>query len=237
MAHRLTEDQLVAVPVHELGHHASRAPKSGLVTAWFTAPWRLATRVLLRVVGGLAGRQPRPLLPVVVCVGVVLTVAQALAQRNWAVAGVLGGGASLAALCPLSDAALARTEEMSADQYAADHGLALPLANALRVLHDGHQAAGGGSRLLASHPSVDRRIDTLLALSDRAPARTNSARPGTERGGAVQQPIQQRGAHGGEQTLDRGGRGVTGERFAVGTTSAEVPHTVTRPRRAPLGTV
>ena len=78
LAHRLTEDQMVAVLVHELGHHASRAPRAALVTAWLAAPWRLATRLVLRLAGGLAGRQPRRLPPLVGCAGVVLAVVQAV---------------------------------------------------------------------------------------------------------------------------------------------------------------
>jgi hypothetical protein len=54
---------------------------------------------------------------------------------------VLGGVASIAVLCPISAAALARTDEMAADRYAADHGLALPLATELHVRHADQRAA------------------------------------------------------------------------------------------------
>ena len=36
LAHRLTDDQMIAVLVHELGHHAGCAPHAGLVTAWLS---------------------------------------------------------------------------------------------------------------------------------------------------------------------------------------------------------
>jgi STE24 endopeptidase len=40
---RLPEDQMVAVLVHELGHHATGATRAMLLVSWLTAPWRVAT--------------------------------------------------------------------------------------------------------------------------------------------------------------------------------------------------
>jgi STE24 endopeptidase len=66
---RLPEDLLVAVLVHELGHHATGATRPMLLLSWLTAPWRLTSRVLTGVASTLAGRQPRPGLAVVVVAG------------------------------------------------------------------------------------------------------------------------------------------------------------------------
>jgi STE24 endopeptidase len=56
LARRLSEDEIVAVLVHELGHHATRTPRAALVTTWLTAPWRLATRLVLQMARTLAGQ-------------------------------------------------------------------------------------------------------------------------------------------------------------------------------------
>ncbi len=55
---RLPEDQLVAVLVHELGHHATGATRPMLLVSWLTAPWRWAARLLTGLASVLAGRQP-----------------------------------------------------------------------------------------------------------------------------------------------------------------------------------
>lgn len=162
--HRLSEEQVVAVLGHELGHYATRASRWGLVALWLAAPWRLALRLLVRIELTLCGWQPRPLLALVMCAGVVVAVVRAVTQRDWMVAGVLLGVTALTVLCPLTDAAVSRRAEWAADRFAADHGLARPLAGALRAIHGDHYTGSGWPRrVLASHPEVERRIDALLA--------------------------------------------------------------------------
>jgi STE24 endopeptidase len=56
---RLPEDQLVAVLVHELGHHATGATRLMLLVSWLTAPWSLARSLLTDLASILAGRQSR----------------------------------------------------------------------------------------------------------------------------------------------------------------------------------
>jgi STE24 endopeptidase len=164
LAHRLTEDQFVAVLVHELGHYATRATRFALLAVWLAMPWRVAARLVLASVRVLCGRQPRSLLVVVVCAGVGVAVVQAIVQRDWLVAVVVTGVAVLTVSCPLAAAAASRRAEFVADRFAADQGLAVPLAAALRALGGERSAAHGRlQRTLASHPAVDRRIDALLA--------------------------------------------------------------------------
>src|SRR5215207_7941871 len=98
---RLPEGQLVAVLVHELGHHATGATRPMLLLSWLTAPWRLTSRVLTGVASTLAGRQPRPGLAVVVVAGVAVAVIHALQQGQWTVGGVLAFVGLAAVLCPL----------------------------------------------------------------------------------------------------------------------------------------
>jgi STE24 endopeptidase len=116
----------------------------------------------------LAGRQPRPGLAVAVVAvvaGVVVAVIHALHQGQWMVGGVLAFVGLAAVLCPLADAALSRQGEFAADPFAADHGLALELATALHALGDGRAACGRSRRLLASHPTPDRRISAILTTT------------------------------------------------------------------------
>jgi STE24 endopeptidase len=161
---RLPEDLLVAVLVHELGHHATGATRPMLLLSWLCAPWRLTSRVLSGVASTLAGHQPRPGLAVVVVAGVAVAVIHALQQGQWMVGGVLAFVGLAAVLCPAVDAAISRQGEFAADRFAADHGLALELAAALNTMDDACRAASAGwpRQLLASHPSSEQRIRALL---------------------------------------------------------------------------
>ena len=161
---RLPEELLVAMLVHELGHHATGATRPMLLLSWLAWPWRLTTRVLTGGASTLAGRQSRRGCAVVVVAGVAVAVIHALQQGQWTVGGVLAFVGLAAVLCPTLDAAISRRSEFAADRFAADHGLALNLASALHAMDDGHRPAGGWSqRLLASHPTSDQRIRALLA--------------------------------------------------------------------------
>jgi STE24 endopeptidase len=163
---RLPDDQLVAVLVHELGHHATGATRTMLLVSWLTAPWRVAASLLTGLASILVGRQPRPGALTVGVVGLTVAVTRTLHQGQWMVGGVLAFVGLAAVFCPLADAEISRRAELAADRFAADHGLALELAAALHTLDDGHRAARGWSRrLLASHPTSAQRIRALLAAA------------------------------------------------------------------------
>ena len=163
---RLPEDQLVAVLVHELGHHGTGAARPMLLVSFLAAPWRLAAGLLTGLASILAGRPPRRGLVIVVVAALTVAVMRALQQGQWMVGGVLAFVGLAAVLCPLADAAISRQSEFAADRFAADHGLALELAAALHAMDDGRSAAcGWPRRLLASHPTSDQRIHELLAAT------------------------------------------------------------------------
>lgn len=164
LARRLTADELVAMLVHELGHHATRATRFTLLSDWLAAPWHLAARLLISLGLAVSGRQPRALSAVVMSAGVIVAVVQAVQHRRWLVAGVLTGVAILAVICPLVDAAVRRRSELAADRFAAEHGLAIPLTSALRALDGGRSVSCGWTRrIVAPHPTLDRRTEALAA--------------------------------------------------------------------------
>jgi STE24 endopeptidase len=158
---RLPEGQLVAVLVHELGHHAAGATRPMLLLTWLTAPWRATASVLAGLACALAGRHPRQGLSVVVVGGLAVAVIRALLQGQWMPGGVLIVVGLTAVLVPLANAAISRRSEYAADRFAAEHGPAIELAAALRVLNDGKRAPRGWSRLLSTHPTVEQRITAL----------------------------------------------------------------------------
>jgi len=100
---RLPEDQLVAVLVHELGHHATGAARPMLLVSFLAAPWRLAASLLTGLASILAGRQPRRGVAIVVVAGLAMAVTRAFHQGQWLVGGVLAFVGLAAVLCPLAD--------------------------------------------------------------------------------------------------------------------------------------
>ncbi|WP_175484081.1 M48 family metalloprotease [Modestobacter sp. DSM 44400] len=169
-AARLAAEQMVAVLVHELGHHATRATQPMLVAMWLAAPWRMAARLLTGLAGVLSGRPSQRAVRTVVTAGIAVAGVRAMQQGHWMVGGVLGALALLAVICPLADAAVCRRAEFAADRFTADHGLGPELATALRTLNDGSNAAAGWSRrLLAPHPTPERRISALLTPAPAGP--------------------------------------------------------------------
>ncbi|CCH88509.1 membrane protein of unknown function; Putative peptidase domain [Modestobacter italicus] len=161
-AGRLSDGQVVAVLVHELGHHASRATRPMLIAMWLAAPWRVAARLLASLTSGLSRCQPGWALAVVCVCGVVVAVVRAVHEGRWLAGGVIAAIALIAVVCPLVDAWACRRAEFAADRFAADHGRADELAAALRALHGRSSTVSGLSgRLLATHPTADERITAL----------------------------------------------------------------------------
>jgi STE24 endopeptidase len=109
----------------------------------------------------LAGRHPRRGLGIVVLAGLVVAEVRAVRQGQWMAGGVLVVVGLTAMFVPLANAAISRRSEYAADRFAADHGFAMELAAALRVLDDGKRAPRGWSQLLSTHPTPEQRIRAL----------------------------------------------------------------------------
>jgi STE24 endopeptidase len=168
-AQRVTDDHLVAVLTHELGHHVTGHNRYGLLTSWLAAPWRLVRRMLVGVALPFARRQPTRGLAAVIVTGVAVAIVQAAQAKQWSVALVLAGVTVAAVLCPLTDAALSRHSEFAADRYANNAGAGLALASALQILDSGPARRPGlASRLLTRHPTTPRRIAALSRTSSES---------------------------------------------------------------------
>ena len=168
LARRLSEDEMTALLVHELGHRATKATQLGLMSAWLAAPWRLTARLMTGIAMTLTGARHQPRLPlaVVAAAEVIVAVAQAMAQHQWLVALLIGGVATTALGCPLIDAAVSRRSEYAADRFAAQRGVGSHLADALRVVDRGAACRRSPIvSLVASHPSTSRRVTALTAYS------------------------------------------------------------------------
>lgn len=166
---RLPADLLVAVLIHELGHHATGAGRFGLAAGWLAAPARLAFRVVLRLaVLASGGRRPGRASCAVVAVGGGIALAQAVQRHHWASATLLAGVAAALIVAPLLDSALSRASEHAADRYATSMGAGPDLARALAMIGGTgayQQRRGWGRRRLGRHPSLDDRMARLSAGS------------------------------------------------------------------------
>jgi STE24 endopeptidase len=165
-AGRLTDEHLVAVLVHELGHHVTLTNRYGLVTLWLAAPWRLATRMVVGIASAFARRQPSRWVAVVFVAGIVIATVQAVQGQQWSVAVVLTGITVAAVLCPIFDAALSRRCEFAADRYATVVGVGRELASALQILGNSYlHRRSLVARLLTRHPTTLQRIAALSPAS------------------------------------------------------------------------
>lgn len=163
---RLADEHVVAMLVHELGHHATRGTRFSLVTAWLAAPWRLVARMLLCIVFVLCRRQRLGPLAVVPATGVVVAVIQSAHANHWLIAAVLFVVSAATVLCPTVDAAISRRCELVADRYAALAGVGFDLTAALRILDSrGQDQRRMPQRLLSRHPVTARRARALAGAS------------------------------------------------------------------------
>jgi STE24 endopeptidase len=166
-AGRLADEHIVAMLVHELGHHATGGTRFALVTTWLNAPWRFATRMPFGIVVALGRRQRLGPMAAVLAGGVVVAVILSAHAGHWAVAAVLVFVSASTVLCPTADSAISRRCELAADHYAAVAGVGADLTSALRILGtNGPCQQSTASRLFSRHPVTARRIRALAGASN-----------------------------------------------------------------------
>ena len=161
---RLPVDQLMAMLVHELGHHETRAARYALTTTWLAAPGRAAFRLVLRVSLALCGsRRPGLITCVLAMVGGGMALVQLVQRQQWVPAAMLAGVGLALLVTPLVHGAVSRASEYAADTYARRVGVGPELAHALMTGQGATQVPRTvWSSLLDRHPPLDRRVELLL---------------------------------------------------------------------------
>jgi Zn-dependent protease with chaperone function len=133
---RLDPDDLLAVALHEVGHHVTGGVRHGLAIWWLTWPWQCVHRLTARLgqllpcagVGTL-------LLPVVVAVAICRVVGDGGPPgRVIPVVVVLAAFGLASCVQPLADTAIARAGERAADGYVAKLGAGAALVRARQHL-------------------------------------------------------------------------------------------------------
>jgi len=160
---RLPADQLLAVLVHELGQHQSRATRYVLTTTWLAAPGRAAFRLVVRVSVALCGgRRPGVLEALLGLVAGCMAAVQLVRQGQWLGLVMLAGLAFTLVGTPLVDGAVSRASEYAADTYASEVGVGPDLARAL-ISMQGQSTSRRTvrGRLLDRHPPVASRVARL----------------------------------------------------------------------------
>ena len=170
---RMDPAQTEAVLAHELGHHLKGHAWVGLLFFWYALPGRLACRLFLFVLSrsvAFAARVPSlvsrsPLLPIGIIEAAVLFLLVAL----WLAVSLLVLASPVlltVAILPYLQAAAGRQAEFQADLVALRLGYGPGLLKFFYQLRDTNsevplQRRDRRSRMLATHPSVERRIERL----------------------------------------------------------------------------
>ena len=163
LAGRLPADLFAAVLVHELGHHATRAGRYGLAASWYSAPGRVAYRLVVSLaVLACDGRRPGRGTGLVVAVAGAVALVQSAQHGQWLSVAILSAVAFALLVTPLLDGLVSRASEHAADRYAVSVGAGPDLAGALQLLAGLTGARRGvAARLLDRHPSVAERLARL----------------------------------------------------------------------------
>ncbi|MGI8613290.1 MAG: M48 family metalloprotease [Nocardioidaceae bacterium] len=183
---RLSHDEAVAVVIHEIGHHATRATRHGLLAEWLCWPWRVTYRACMRLGGTMPYAEAGMLLMPVVFMVAIAQTAQLDAPPEQLIP-VLTLLATLALgifVAPLLDAAFARASERAADRFTTQHGAGPDLAAALHQVGT-CQPSGLLGRLCHPHPATSARLARLTstaALPTRPAGRPDLVADGVTRG-------------------------------------------------------
>lgn len=172
---RLGHDEAVAVVIHEIGHHATRATRYGLLAEWLCWPWRVTYRTVMRLGGAMPYAEAGMLLlPLVFVIAIVQTAKlDAPPEQLVPVLALLATLAMGIFIAPVLDAVFARASERAADRYTTQRGVGPDLAAALHQVGP-CQPSGLLGRLHHTHPATDSRLARLT--STPAPRR-RSLRP------------------------------------------------------------
>lgn len=160
---QLTERQVAAILVREIGHMHGGNARHGLAVAWLRAPGRVLVALLAGVLRRIVRRVPTARAGLVLLGPIILvvTAVQGVQQHAWLPLSAMLMVGVLLIVHPLVNAALSRADERSADAYAVACGLGPELAEVL--LSAGPATDGYGATAPALHPPTQRRIRDLTA--------------------------------------------------------------------------
>jgi Zn-dependent protease with chaperone function len=158
---------LAGILSHEIGHAVTSSVRFAPAVSWFSLPWRLASRLIVKATARMAGKQPRGL-PAVVVVSTIAIV-QAFQQRQWSTVVVLCALGFFPLIVPPADAALSRAGERQADRYAAAFGYGDALGTALRGLAGHRSPSESAITIVDTHPSLSRRSRDLATTQVERP--------------------------------------------------------------------
>lgn len=165
--------QLEGMLAHELGHHLKGHAWVGLLFFWYALPGRVACDVFMEILSrsvSFAARVPSlinslPIVPIRLLEGAVLLFLGVLLLALSLL--VLASPALLVlAVMPYLQAAMGRQAELQADLVALRLGYGPGLLKFFYRIRDSGEEAGlryqdRRSRMLATHPTVEKRIDRL----------------------------------------------------------------------------
>jgi STE24 endopeptidase len=164
---RLSDADLVAVLVHELGHLVVGNLRFGLLADWYSGPsrlaWRLMVAVPARVLG--FGRHPRLVRGLLVG-GSAVAIVRGVSEHAWLPVAALTAVLLVTMFARIADAARSREAERAADRFAADRGVGGDLGHALTVIGN-DRVPRHLSAVLAGHPTQQERLNELLPGTGR----------------------------------------------------------------------
>lgn len=169
LAGRLSQEQIQAVLLHELGHLKTSASSFGLTAWWLAAPGRVAFRLVLGVSMALTGHRRLDWgTRLVAVVAGSIALVQAVQHSQWVAVVLLTGLATALIGTPVADAAISREAERAADRYTAALGAGADLASALVAMGGKpHATSTWRLRLLDGHPSTASRIEALTSGAEQ----------------------------------------------------------------------
>lgn len=167
---RILQEHVVAVLLHEMGHHRRGSIRFAALETYLVLPWTW-TRILIKALTAGAAEALRSSVIAVVFLGLALILALQVLQvlvRPHLVLVVTTATVSAAAVLLLAalHGSLSRAEELRADAFAAAHGYGPSLIAYLQWIDHNAQETPPSwwSRLARSHPPIGERITHLEQL-------------------------------------------------------------------------
>lgn len=165
----IDDQHVVAVLLHEIGHHRGQSLRYTAVVTYLVQPWHWARRILGAV--GLGFREMAratvigSMLVAVIAVAALGGTAVALSVHPVASSATIAVLLVLFVVMPWLEGILSRAEELSADRYALDLGYGRTLAEFLRWIDENTNQPPRGRFATATslHPSHRERVVLLEA--------------------------------------------------------------------------